>query len=510
MPSQENNKRIAKNTLMLYIRMLFALAVGLYTSRIILQILGVEDFGIYTIVGGVVGLLAFLNSTMSSATSRFLTYELGKGNQDWLHKTFNSALIVHIGISLIVFIILETIGLWFLCNKIVIPNGRMDAALWAYQFFIFSSIINVTQVPYNASIISHEKLDVYAYVEILHVLLKLGIVYLLFLGSFDKLKLYATLFFFVNLTIAIIYRVYCIRNFKECKFQLQTNKKIIKGILSFSIYNLLGNLGVVMNRQGMNILINIFHGVVYNASSGLATTVADYIATFAHNVITAFRPPMTKAYATNNIKELESNTSMALQLSIFMLAMIATPAMIEINYILKTWLGDIPDKMEIFTKLIIISIMFEIIKYIFIIDIHATGNVKKSSIATFIILSLNPLLIYIVFGYYNDVTLAFKCNVFAQFVLAVIIIVITKKQIKELNVLNLVMKLCKLLAIIIVSYYFTLYFSMHIKPSFLRILYTTLISSLLLSSLTYSICINRIQKKKIMKYIHKRLHILNI
>ena len=213
-----NNKRIAKNTIMLYIRMFISMLVGLYTSRVVLATLGVEDYGIYGVVGGVVGMMGFLNASMSGATSRFLTFELGRGDKERLAKTFSSALIVHIAIAIIVFILAETVGLWFLCNKLNIPEGRMEAAHWVYQFSILATMLSITQVPYNATIIAHEKMDVYAYMEILNVTLKLLIVYLLTIGDFDKLKLYAVLTFAVSLIIMMIYRIYCLRHFKESRF----------------------------------------------------------------------------------------------------------------------------------------------------------------------------------------------------------------------------------------------------------------------------------------------------
>mgnify|MGYP006967124825 CR=1 FL=1 len=214
-----NNKRIAKNTLMLYIRMGLGMVVSLYTSRIVLQTLGVEDFGIYGVVGGIVAMFIFLNNCMSAATSRFLTFEMGKGDKERLRDTFSSALIIHIGIALLILILAETVGVWFLNNKLVIPEGRMGAAHWVLQLSILATMVGITQVPYNATIIAHEKMDIYAYIELLHVFLKLGIVYLLVIGNFDKLILYALLTFVVNVIIAMIYRIYCIRHYEESKFR---------------------------------------------------------------------------------------------------------------------------------------------------------------------------------------------------------------------------------------------------------------------------------------------------
>ena len=261
-----NNKRIAKNTIMLYIRMFISMLVGLYTSRVVLATLGVEDYGIYGVVGGVVAMMGFLNASMSGATSRFLTFELGRGDKDRLAKTFSSALIVHIAIAIIVFILAETVGLWFLCNKLNIPEGRMEAAHWVYQFSILATMLSITQVPYNATIIAHEKMDVYAYMEILNVSLKLLIVYLLCIGNFDKLILYASLMLAVSILIMMVYRIYAIRQFPEAHFHWIWDKTYLRPLLSFSGWDLYGNACVIARQQGTNFLINIFYGVVFNLS----------------------------------------------------------------------------------------------------------------------------------------------------------------------------------------------------------------------------------------------------
>ena len=216
---------------MLYFRMLLNMVVSLYTSRVVLQTLGVEDYGVYGVVGGIVSMFSFLNSTMAGATSRFLTFEMGKGDKERLKATFSSALIIHIGMALLVLILAETIGVWFLNNKLVIPEGRMEAAHWVLQFSVLGMIVGFTQVPYNAAIIAHEKMDVYAYVELIHVFLKLGIVYLLWIGNFDKLILYAFLTLMVNVIVAMIYRIYCIRHYEESKFNAHLDKDISKNIL---------------------------------------------------------------------------------------------------------------------------------------------------------------------------------------------------------------------------------------------------------------------------------------
>ena len=282
------NQRIARNAVMLYIRMFLTMIVGLYTSRVVLNVLGVEDFGTYGVVGGIVAMMGFLNASMSGATSRFLTFELGRGDQKRLADTFSSALIAHMMIALFVLVVAETVGLWFLTHKLVIPAGRMPAAHWVYQMSILSAMISITQVPYNATIIAHEKMDVYAYVEILNVTLKLLIVYLLTIGNFDKLILYAALVLAVSIVIRMIYRVYCLRHFAESHFHWIWDKSILKPLLNFSGWDLYGNMAFTVRTHGANFILNSFYGVVLNAASGIAATVQGVVLGFSSNVVLAF------------------------------------------------------------------------------------------------------------------------------------------------------------------------------------------------------------------------------
>ena len=257
-----DNKTIARNSILLYLRMLLSIIVSIYTSRIVLQTLGVSDYGVYNVVGGVVAMLTFLNSAMAGATSRFFTFEMGKDDTKRLNNTFSSAMFIHIGLAAVVLIITETFGLWLLCNKLVIPEERMFAAHVVYQCSIIGMVITFTQVPYNAAIISHEKMDVYAYVELLHVFLKLGIVYLLLVGNFDKLVLYAILVLSVNVIVAMTYRIYCLKNFVETKVVFLWDKSILEPMLSFFGWNAFSGCGYSLRVYGSNIVLNTFFGTI--------------------------------------------------------------------------------------------------------------------------------------------------------------------------------------------------------------------------------------------------------
>ena len=299
-----NNKRIARNAAMLYIRMLLSVLIGLYTSRVVLQVLGVEDYGIYGIVGSVVAMMGFINASMSGATSRFISYELGRGNITFLQETFSTSFIIHVLIALIIVILGETIGLWLLCYKLVIPDERMNAAHLVYQMSILSSVISITQVPYSACILSHEKMDIYAYFELLHVFLKLIIVYLLIIIPWDKLKVYSILVVSVSIFMCLLYRIYCIRNFKEARFSLVLNKKLIRRMMSFTSQTIFAHFSYTIRQQGINFVLNILFGVVVNAASGIATTINGIISQFSQNIIVAFNPQIIKNYSKGNYEQM--------------------------------------------------------------------------------------------------------------------------------------------------------------------------------------------------------------
>lgn len=374
--NQSSNKRIAKNTIMLYVRMLLSIVVSLYTSRVILQTLGVEDYGIYGVVGGVVGILSFLNASMSGATSRFLTFAMGRRDFQLLRKTFSSAMIVHLTIAIIVFVISETVGVWFLCNKLVIPEGRMFAAHVVLQCSIISMLFGVTQVPYNATIIAHEQMDVYAYVELINVFLKLGIVYLLMIGNFDKLVLYSVLALVVSVFIAMVYRIYCLKHYDETKIIWKYDKQIVKPMLSFCGYDLFGNLCYSARLQGTNFLLNMFFGAAINAASGIASTVQGTLLGLSSNVTTAFKPPIIKSYANNDMTTFNYYINFGSKLSAFLLIIISVPFILNMPSVLYLWLGQIPEGAVIMCQISLFMNVFSVYSQLIVVGIHSTGKVK--------------------------------------------------------------------------------------------------------------------------------------
>lgn len=423
-----NNKRIAKNTLMLYIRMLLSMVVSLYTSRVVLNTLGVEDFGIYGVVGGVVAMFGFLNASMSGATSRFLTYEMGRGDEQRLRDTFSSALLIHIGIALVVLFLAETIGLWFLVHKLVIPEERMVAAHVVYQLSILSMMVSITQVPYNAAIIAHEKMDIYAYVELLNVVLKLLIVFLLPLLESDKLIVYAFLVFAVSFLIMLIYRIYCVRNYQETSFHLIYRKDIVKPMLSFSVWDLFGNMSVAVRQQGTNMLLNMFFGPILNAASGIATTVQSVIYTFAYNVIQAFRPAIIKYYASDNKSQAFLLFLRCSLFSTYLLVTIIIPLTFELPFVCKIWLVRVPEYTVEICRLILIASIFNMLVNCCNILIHAQGKIRVYSFTSGIIYLFSVVLIYFSFLFIKGPLTAYYIYVIMYFSVLILALGIIKKQ----------------------------------------------------------------------------------
>ena len=332
--AETNNKRVAKNTLFLYFRMILIMLVTLYTSRVILAQLGIKDYGIYNVVGGVVTMFAFLNNCMTTSTQRFMTFELGKGNVQKLKDVFAASLNIHIAIALAVVLLAETIGLWFVNYKLVIPADRLVAANWVFQFAILSFCVNVIQVPYNAVLIAHEKMSVYAYISIIEAFLKLGIVYLLSISPFDKLIVYGVLIFAVQLLIRCIYQVYCHRHYEESRFRLFWNKGLYQEMSGFAGWNLFGSVAWMLRDQGVNIVLNLFFGPVINAARGVAAQVSSAVMNFISNFQVALNPQITKNYANGNIQEMEKLTYLGIKFSYIILFFLAFPLSLNINYVL--------------------------------------------------------------------------------------------------------------------------------------------------------------------------------
>ena len=371
-----NNKRIAKNTLMLYVRMLFTMAVSLFTSRVILQTLGIEDYGIYNVVGGVITMFTFINSAMVSSTQRYLNFELATGNDEKLKSIFNTSLQIHALIALAIILLGETVGLWFVMNKLVIPETRMTAAMCVYQCSILSCVVGIMSTPYNADIIAHEKMSAFAYISILDVSLKLLIVYLLVISPYDKLIVYAILVLAIQLLIIYIYARYCNKHFKESLIECKINRPLLKEMAGFAGWSFWGNLAGILYTQGLNMMLNIFFGPVVNAARAIAVQVQAAVQQFVGNFQMALNPQITKNYASGNLDQMHSLMFRSARFSFLLLFFISLPVILETEFILSVWLKTVPDDAVIFTQIMIcISLIYTTANPCVIAN-QATGKVK--------------------------------------------------------------------------------------------------------------------------------------
>ena len=387
-----NNKRIAKNTMMLYIRMLFTMGVSLFTSRVVLQTLGVEDYGVYSVVGGIIAMFSFINGGMVSATQRYLTFEIGKGNLPQLKKVFSTSLQIHAIIALVIVLLGETVGLWFLYEKLVIPESRMTAAFWVYQCSIVASVVSIMSVPYNADIIAHEKMSTFAYISVLEVVLKLAIVYALYITPWDKLISYAVLILSVQLLIRFVYARYCSKHFEESHYHHQIDKPLFKEMLSFAGWSFWGNLASILYTQGLNMMLNVFFGPIVNAARGIAVQVQSAVRQFVSNFQMALNPQITKNYATGQLSQMHNLMFRSARFSFFLLFFLTLPILLETEYILTLWLKTVPTDTVVFTRWMIgISLIYSIANPCVIAN-QATGKVKVyQAVVGGILLMILPL-----------------------------------------------------------------------------------------------------------------------
>ena len=405
-----NNKRIAKNTILLYIRMLFMMVISLYTSRVVLQVLGADDFGIYNVVGGVVVLFSFLTNAMTSSTQRFLNYNLGLNEEDKVAHVFNTALLTHSSILLLVLFLSETIGLWFVKTQLNIPADRSSAAMWVYQMSVVTTLVNIMVIPYRASIIAAEKMSIFAYVSIFEVVLNLAIVLLLSYISFDSLIAYSILLTITTFLIFLIYIIECSKRLTFTKIHLVWDKGQYRKMMSFSGWYLLGGMAMVGAKQGTNILINIFYNVAVNAAVGIANQVRNAVFGFVTSFQTAFNPQIVKLYASDEKEQLLSLIYKSSKFSYYLLFVISFPVILYCDDILSIWLVKVPDHAVIFTQLVIVSSFMEALSAPLWTAIGATGKVQKYQLFVSLIVFLDVPLVYFAFKFGLSPTSAFVVN----------------------------------------------------------------------------------------------------
>lgn len=393
----ENLQRIAKNTLMLYIRMLFGMLVSLYTSRVVLQTLGVEDYGIYNVVGGMVAMFSMISSSLSSAVGRFLTFELGRNDLERLKKIFSTSLSIHVVLALIIVLLSETLGLWFLNTHMTIPEHRLYAANWVFHASAFSFVIGLLSVPFSASIVSHEQMHAFACIGLLDILLRLLVV--LFIAysdwNFDRLIVYALLLVLTTAVMQSFYWIYCMRNFEECEFHLSLDDSCWKEMSAFAGWNFIGCTAGLLKDQGVNILLNLFVGPVVNAARGIANTVNNVLFSFSGNFMTALNPQITKAYAAGNSDYMFSLVERGSRFSYYILLLFVLPILFETEFVLTLWLKHYPEHTVSFVRLILLVTMCDILSNTLINLQVATGRIRNYQLVVGGMLLVNFPLSYI-------------------------------------------------------------------------------------------------------------------
>ena len=373
-----DNRRIAKNTLALYVRMGVSMIVSLFTSRVVLQTLGVEDFGIYNVVGGVVVLFSFLNAAMSSATQRFLNFELGRRDFAQVGRVFSMSMSVHFAIAGAVLLLAETLGLWFLNAQLNIPAERMAAANWVYQFSVASTLLGIMLVPYNATIIAYERMTFYAWASIATTFLRLGIVYLLVIGNADKLVLYAALTFAVGVLMQIVHVAYCRRAFpRTAIYRPFRDKKLFRELVSFSGWNLFGGVSYLGNTQGLNMVVNIFCGVAVNAAMGIANQVSAAVYQFASNFQTAFNPQIVKNFAAGNSEATSKLVFRASKISFALVLLLVAPIFPNADFVLSLWLGVVPEHAAAFVRLTLLYCLTDTLSAPLFTLVSASGKIRE-------------------------------------------------------------------------------------------------------------------------------------
>ena len=504
MQASDKTHRIAKNTIILYIRMIVMIFIGLFTSRVILNTLGVENYGIYNVVGGIVAMFGIITSSLSSSISRFITVELGTNNIERLKKIFSTSVTVQLIISVIIVILIEIIGLWFLHNKINIPTERLDEATFVMHCSVITFAVSLNTMPYNATIIAHEKMGIFSYITLLDAILKLVVVYLLYVSPFDKLETYAVLLLLVSVIVQLIQFIYCRRQFQECRFSWLLDKQLLKEMSSFSGWSFAGNASYIINTQGINLLINIFFGVTINAARGIATQVDTMIQGFVNNFTTAMNPQIMKSYATKDLKYMHQLIISGSKFAYFLMLFFAIPICLETNFILTLWLKQVPEYSVSFVRLALLTSMMTALGSTLTTSQSATGHIKYSSMVTSFLTFLDFPLSYFVFKIGYSPTSCYIVHFILYSLLQFLKIFLVNNYIKLSVKLYLKEVFLKVFLVSIVAFILPYLIYIILDSSFLRLLFVITMSAISTLVSIYLLGLTSVEKHLIINIIKKR------
>lgn len=508
-----SSKRVAKNTLFLYIRMFLILGISLYTTRVVLEELGVSDYGIYNLVGGIVTMIGFFNAAMSTATQRYLAFDLGRNNKVKLQQTFSATLTIHFGIAIIGLLIAETIGLWYINKIMIFPNGKVFAVNVVYQFSILTFLLNIIQVPYNALIIVQERMKIYAYMSVLEVLLKLGTVFILMIVIDNKLVIYSILTFLVSVIIRVLYQLYCRKEFKESRYTYFYDRAYFFELLSYSGWNLFGNIASVAKIQGVNVVLNIFFGTILNASYGLTNQVIGAVNLFVSNLQVAFNPQIIKNYSQGSFIEAQKLIFQGSKIAFLLVLLLVMPILLNTKYILLLWLNEVPEYTVIFVQLALIGVLIESLSGTLMTGAQATGNIKWYQVLVGILIFSNLPISYFALRSGFPPYSIFVISIIVS-ILSFIVRLIILKKILKLDIKRYFKEVIfRVLFIIGISYiYYIVYVSFTVREENLSsFLLDTFFSIMFLGSVIYYIAmtgherlfLKNIIKGKMLKYLQK-------
>ena len=492
-----NNKRIAKNTLLLYFRTLFIMLVTLYTSRVVLNTLGVTDYGIYNVVGGVVMMFSVISGSLSSSISRFITYELGHGDFEKLKRIFSTSVNIQIGISFIILVLAEIFGVWFLNTKMNIPEERLIAANWILQCSLLSFIINLISVPYNACIIAHERMSAFAYISILEAILKLAVVYMLLISPYDKLSTYAVLLVMVALLIRLTYGQYCRRHFEESHYKFVYDKPLVREMTNFAGWSFFGNSAYMLNVQGVDMLINIFFGVTLNAARGIATQVQNAVMQFVNNFTVAVNPQITKSYAAGDREYMNKLVCRGARFSYFLLFFFIVPIVCEADYILRLWLKLVPEYAPIFLRLSLFGSLMMLLGNSLLTAIFATGNIKRYQLWVTIVGCLVFPLTWIAFKLGFPPATTYVIFIIIYFLLVFVRLYIAKGVLDFPVKLYLTNVMFRIFIVSVISFVLPLLVVSNMEEGFLRLCITCIVSFVFTIFIVVILGLEKPERKKI-------------
>jgi O-antigen/teichoic acid export membrane protein len=483
--------------------MLLTMFVSLYTVRIVLNCLGLIDYGIYSVIGGIVTILSFLSNSMASACQRFFSFNLGRNDIFQLKKTVNTTLNIFFLISIIIFILAETIGLWIINEKINIPLERMSAAVFVYQFSVFTFIISVIVIPYNAIIIAHENMSIFAWISIIEVLLKLGFAYLLVFSPFDKLEFYSLLMFISTFIVSFIYVFYCIRQYKESKYSFSFDKKLFKIIFYYSIWNLFGSITTVLNNQGINIVLNLFFGPIVNAARAIAYQVNSALISFINNFYTAINPQIIKSYAIGNYERTFSLSFISTKIGFFLLLILALPIYIKIDTVLILWLKETNEYMITFTRLVLIFSLVNVLENPLTQVARATGYIKKYQLYVGVFTLITVPVTYFLFDNNFEPEVSFIILIIVYSFATFIRLYVLKNTINYPLDIYLKNILFRLFCVLLFSPILPYLFNYNIKNIYVEFLMLYIISTISILICFFLLGLNNVEKKYIISHVYR-------